>query len=68
MAMLLAGAALLDQAGAKLKDPLFRDAGNRLRNATLEGASEGYRTFDLGGDSSTSGVVDDVIARLRVSK
>ena len=39
----------------------------RLRQATLDGAAEGFRTFDLGGDSSTSGVVDDVIARLRAS-
>ena len=68
MAMLLAGAALLDQAAARLNDSSFLDAGTRLRNATLEGAAEGYRTFDLGGDSSTSGVVDDVIARLRASK
>ena len=45
----------------------FRDAGTRLRNATLEGAAEGFRTFDLGGDSTTSGVVDDVFGRLRAS-
>jgi isocitrate/isopropylmalate dehydrogenase len=68
MAMLLAGAALLDQAAAKFSDTSFRDAGTRLRDATLEGAAEGIRTFDLGGDSTTSGVVDDVIARLRASK
>ncbi len=68
MAMLLAGAALLDQAAAKLHEPRFRDAGTRLRNATLEGAAAGVRTFDLAGDSLTSDVVDDVIARLRASK
>jgi isocitrate/isopropylmalate dehydrogenase len=68
MAMLLAGAALLDQAAAKFGDASFRDAGTRLRDATLEGAAEGFRTFDLGGDSTTSGVVDDVISRLRASK
>ena len=68
MAMLLAGAALLDQAAAKLSSPAFREAGTRLRSATLTGAAEGFRTFDLGGDSTTSGVVDDVIARLRASK
>ncbi|HEY7932012.1 MAG TPA: isocitrate/isopropylmalate family dehydrogenase [Acidimicrobiales bacterium] len=65
MAMLLAGAALLDQAAARYNDPAFRKAGSRLRAATLEGAADGIRTFDLGGDSSTSDVVDDVIARLR---
>ncbi len=65
MAMLLAEAALLDQAAMLLDDPAFRAAAQRLRTATLEGASEGVRTFDLGGDASTSEVVDDVIARLR---
>ena len=68
MAMLLANAALLDQASAKLGVPAFRHAGARLRKATLEGAADGFRTFDLGGDSTTSGVVDDVIARLRGAK
>jgi isocitrate/isopropylmalate dehydrogenase len=65
MAMLLAEAALLDQASLHLDDPAFREAGERLRSATLAGAAAGIRTFDLGGDSTTSGVVDDVIARLR---
>lgn len=67
MAMLLAGAALLDQAAARFDDPNFRHAGARLRVATLDGAAQGVRTFDLGGDATTSGVVDDVIARLRAS-
>ncbi len=67
MAMLLAGAALLDQAAARMDEPRYRVAGARLRLATLEGAAEGVRTFDLGGESSTSEVVDDVIARLRAS-
>ena len=66
MAMLLAGAALLDQAAARLDEPRFREAGARLRAATLQGANEGVRTFDLGGDASTSGVVDDVIERLQL--
>ena len=68
MAMLLAGAALLDQAASRHQDPSFRDAGTRLRAATLDGAAEGVRTFDLGGDSSTSDVVDDVIHRMRASR
>jgi isocitrate/isopropylmalate dehydrogenase len=68
MAMLLAGAALLDQAAARFDDPHYRQAGSRLRSATLEGAAEGMRTFDLGGGSSTSGVVDDVIERLKASR
>ena len=64
MAMLLAQAALLDQAALHLDDPSFQLAGERLRTATLEGAADGIRTFDLGGESTTSGVVDDVISRL----
>jgi isocitrate/isopropylmalate dehydrogenase len=51
-----------------MNEPTFKDAGTRLRRATLEGAAAGIRTFDLAGDSLTSDVVDDVIARLRASK
>ncbi len=65
MAMLLAEAALLDYAGVQRANPLLSDAGHRLREATLAGAAEGVRTFDLGGEARTSEVVDDVIARLR---
>ena len=68
MAMLLAQAALLDQAAVHLGDDTYRHAGERLRAATLEGAADGVRTFDLAGESTTSGVVDDVIARLRASR
>ena len=68
MAMLLAGAALLDQASSRLHDEAFREAGTRLRGATLEGAAAGVRTFDLGGGATTSEVVDDVIARLRAGR
>lgn len=67
MAMLLAEAALLDQAALRYQDDAFRAAATRLRAATLDGASEGVRTFDLGGEYSTSAVVDDVIERLRRS-
>ncbi len=35
-----------------------------IRRATLGAAADGVRTFDLGGDASTSGVVDEVLARL----
>ena len=65
MAMLLAEAALLDQAALHLDYPAYRVAGERLRSATLAGAAAGVRTFDLGGEATTSGVVDDVIARLK---
>jgi isocitrate/isopropylmalate dehydrogenase len=65
MAMLLAEAALLDQAALHLDYPAYRVAAERLRSATLAGAAAGVRTFDLGGEATTSGVVDDVIARLK---
>lgn len=68
MAMLLAQAALLDHAAIHLDNADFRHAAERLRAATLDGAAEGVRTFDLGGDTTMSGVVDDVIARLRASR
>lgn len=65
MAMLLAGAALLNYASVQRHAPELQAAGQRLREATLAGAAEGVRTFDLGGEARTSEVVDDVIARLR---
>lgn len=64
MAMLLAGAALLDYASVRNDDPALQLAATKLRAATLAGAAAGVRTFDLGGESHTSEVVDDVITRL----
>jgi isocitrate/isopropylmalate dehydrogenase len=61
--MLLACAALLDYAARG--DALVGERAAALRRATLGAAADGIRTFDLGGDSSTSGVVDEVLARLR---
>jgi len=63
MAMLLACAAVLDHAGGSTRADLDR-AARTLRDATLGVAADGIRTFDLGGDASTSEVVDAVIARL----
>ncbi|HYA68238.1 MAG TPA: isocitrate/isopropylmalate family dehydrogenase, partial [Acidimicrobiales bacterium] len=63
MAMLLACAAVLDQA-ARRGDPDADSAARALREATLGAASDGVRTFDLGGGASTTEVVDEVIARL----
>ena len=65
-AMLLAVAAVLDHAAAR-GDPGTAVAAGALRAATLGAASDGIRTFDLGGDSSTTDVVDEVISRLRSS-
>jgi isocitrate dehydrogenase (NAD+) len=63
MAMLLACAAVLDQAAGR-GDPAIAEAALAIRHATLGAAADGVRTFDLGGDASTSGVVDEVIRRL----
>lgn len=63
MAMLLACAALLDHAtrrGHRGAASLARV----LRDVILETAADGVRTIDLGGNASTSDVVDEVITRL----
>ena len=64
MAMLLACAAALDHASV-VQGHAVSDAATAIREATLGAAAEGVRTFDLGGGASTSGVVDDVIRRIR---
>jgi isocitrate/isopropylmalate dehydrogenase len=63
MAMLLACAAVLDHAATK-GDPAVARAARDVREITLGVAAEGIRTFDLGGDQSTSEVVDEVVRRL----
>ncbi len=64
MAMLLACAAVLEHAGIQ-GEAGATDAARHLRRATLSTAMDGIRTFDLGGSSSTSEVVDEVVARMR---
>ena len=64
MAMLLACAAVLEHAGYQ-GDADCAKASSTLRGATLGAAADGIRTFDLGGDASTSEVVDEVISRVR---
>ena len=63
MAMLLACAAVLDHAARG--DAVVAEAAAAIRRATLGAAADGIRTFDLGGEASTSEVVDEVLARLR---
>ena len=63
MAMLLACAAVLDYAAGD--DTTVAAKAAAIRRATLGAAADGIRTFDLGGEASTSGVVDEVLARLR---
>ncbi|MHB8246728.1 MAG: isocitrate/isopropylmalate family dehydrogenase [Acidimicrobiales bacterium] len=64
MAMLLACAAVLDSADPRVF-PGVEDAARAIRDATLGAAAEGVRTFDLGGDASTTEVVEEVLRRLR---
>jgi len=63
MAMLLACAAVLDHAAQG--DTAVTGTSAAIRRATLGAAADGIRTFDLGGEASTSEVVDEVLARLR---
>ena len=63
MAMLLACAAVLDHAASE-GDAEVAGAAAAIRRATLGAAADGIRTFDLGGEASTSDVVDEVLARL----
>jgi len=62
MAMLLACAAVLDHAAQG--NVLVSDKAAAIRRATLGAAADGIRTFDLGGEASTSEVVDEVLRRL----
>jgi isocitrate/isopropylmalate dehydrogenase len=62
MAMLLACAAALEHATDQ--DGSVGRAASAIRRATLGLAAEGVRTFDLGGEASTSEVVDAVVARV----
>jgi isocitrate/isopropylmalate dehydrogenase len=61
MAMILAGAALLSNAG--VEDA--QQAGRAIREACLEAVADGIRTADLGGHSGTSEFTDEVIRRTR---
>jgi isocitrate dehydrogenase (NAD+) len=65
MAMLLACAAVLDHAARG--DAQVAAAATAIRSATLGAAADGIRTFDLGGDASTSEVVGAVLARVRAA-
>jgi isocitrate dehydrogenase (NAD+) len=63
MAMLLACAAVLDHAATR-GDAATARAAAAIRTTTLSVAADGIRTFDLGGEASTSEVVDEVLRRL----
>jgi isocitrate/isopropylmalate dehydrogenase len=60
MAMILAGAALLSNAGGETQQ-----VGRAIREACLEAVADGHRTADLRGDSGTREFTDEVIRRTR---
>jgi isocitrate dehydrogenase (NAD+) len=60
MAMILAGAALLNHAGERAQQ-----AARAIREGCLEAVSDGIRTPDLGGHAGTSEFTDEVIRRTR---
>jgi isocitrate dehydrogenase (NAD+) len=66
MAMLLACASLLDHAAARGLSEAA-PAGRAIRDATLGAAADGIRTFDLGGNASTTEVVTEVVERVMKS-
>jgi isocitrate/isopropylmalate dehydrogenase len=61
MAMILAGAALLDFAHGDAA----RLAARAIREAVIEAVYEGIATADLGGHASTTDFTDEVIRRVR---
>jgi isocitrate dehydrogenase (NAD+) len=60
MAMILAGASLLEFAGER-----FAEASRAIRESCLEAVAEGIRTADLGGHAGTSEFTDEVIRRVK---
>ena len=60
MAMILAGAALLANAGDDAQH-----VGRAIREACLEAVSQGTRTADLGGHAGTTEFTDEVIRRVK---
>src|SRR5207302_7088103 len=60
MAMILAGAALLANAGEH-EQPV----GRAVREASLEAVSQGIRTADLGGHAGTTEFTDEVVRRVK---
>lgn len=64
MAMILAGAALLNYASDQ-GDENVEIASRAIYESTLEATAAGIRTPDLGGSSTTTEFTDEVIARVR---
>jgi isocitrate/isopropylmalate dehydrogenase len=49
-------------------DPELADAAASIRRATFGATADGVRTFDIGGEASTSDVVDEVIRRMQAER
>ena len=69
MAMVLACAAVLDYAGRAGDDEAASaataaTAATAIRTAALGAAADGVRTTDLGGNSSTTEVLDEIVMRV----
>jgi len=64
VAMLLACAAVLEQAGHRGQTHCFA-AAEKLRKAIFSTTEDGIRTFDLAGEYTTSQVVDEVVRRMK---
>jgi isocitrate dehydrogenase (NAD+) len=68
MAMLLACAAILGHAAHQTGESAYAQAAESVRMATLATAADGLRTADLGGTSTTSDVVDEVVRRVTAAQ
>jgi isocitrate/isopropylmalate dehydrogenase len=64
MAMILACAAVLSQAAAK-GHPAAERASRAIYESTFEGTAAGVKTFDLGGNATTTAFTDAVVERIR---
>jgi isocitrate/isopropylmalate dehydrogenase len=63
MAMILAGAALLEHLGT----PQGKLAGQAIRDSVFDAVYDGIRTADLGGHASTSDFTNEVMRRVRAN-
>lgn len=61
LAMILAGASLL----TFMPGEDYAAAARAIREACFEALAEGVRTFDLGGEATTTGFTDEVVRRVR---
>ena len=65
MAMILAVAAVLHHVAESGGPEAARPASRWVRESVLDAVRAGVRTPDLGGEATTTGFTDEVIARIR---